>query len=116
MTKRKKYKLYSSFIIHIFKLTMETQESKEISKVMTVINKMGIHARPAAMIVRISNKYPAVEIWIEKDGERINGKSIMSLMMLAAGKGSKINFIASGDEAENMLNEIEDLFESCFDE
>ena len=60
----------------------------ETVRVLTVQNKMGIHARPAAMIVRISNKYPSTEIWVEKDGEEVNGKSIMSLMMLAAGKGS----------------------------
>ncbi|MFI3291871.1 MAG: HPr family phosphocarrier protein [Opitutales bacterium] len=95
---------------------MGNSELKEISKIMTVVNKMGIHARPAAMIVRISNNYPAVEVWIEKDGERINGKSIMSLMMLAAGKGSQINFIASGDQAEDMLSEIENLFQNAFDE
>lgn len=95
---------------------MGNSELKEISKIMTVVNKMGIHARPAAMIVRISNNYPSVEVWIEKDGERINGKSIMSLMMLAAGKGSQINFIASGEQAEDMLNEIENLFQNAFDE
>ena len=69
----------------------------EMSRVLTVQNKMGIHARPAAMIVRISNKYANCEVWVEKDGEQVNGKSIMSLMMLAAGKGSEVKFIASGN-------------------
>ena len=62
----------------------------ETVRVLSVQNKMGIHARPAAMIVRISNKYPSTELWVEKDGEEVNGKSIMSLMMLAAGKGSEL--------------------------
>ena len=88
----------------------------EISRVLTVQNKMGIHARPAAMIVRISNKYANCEVWVEKDGEQVNGKSIMSLTMLAAGKGSEVKFIASGDDADSMLDEIEALFNRKFDE
>ena len=47
----------------------------ETVRVLSVQNKMGIHARPAAMIVRISNKYPSTELWVEKDGEEVNGKS-----------------------------------------
>lgn len=88
----------------------------ETVRVLSVQNKMGIHARPAAMIVRISNKYPSTELWVEKDGEEVNGKSIMSLMMLAAGKGSELKFIAQGDDAQIMLDEIEDLFNRKFDE
>lgn len=88
----------------------------ETVRVLSVQNKMGIHARPAAMIVRISNKYPSTELWVEKDGEEVNGKSIMSLMMLAAGKGSELKFIAQGENASAMLDEIEDLFNRKFDE
>ena len=88
----------------------------EISRLLTVQNKMGIHARPAAMIVRISNKYAHCDVWVEKDGERVNGKSIMSLMMLAAGRGSELNFVASGEDAGAMLDEIEALFNRKFDE
>ena len=88
----------------------------ETFRVLSVQNKMGIHARPAAMIVRISNKYPSTELWVEKDGEEVNGKSIMSLMMLAAGKGSELKFIAQGDDAQIMLDEIEALFNRKFDE
>lgn len=88
----------------------------ETVRVLSVKNKMGIHARPAAMIVRISNKYPSTELWVEKDGEEVNGKSIMSLMMLAAGKGSELKFIAQGDDSQIMLDEIEDLFNRKFDE
>ena len=88
----------------------------ETVRVLSVQNKMGIHARPAAMIVRISNKYPSTELWVEKDGEEVNGKSMMSLMMLAAGKGSELKFIAQGDDAQIMLDEIEALFNRKFDE
>ena len=82
---------------------------------LTVLNKMGIHARPAAMIVRITNKFKS-EVFVEKDDEQVNGKSIMGLMMLAAGKGSVIKFIATGDDAQEMLTELEALFARKFDE
>ncbi len=76
---------------------------------------MGIHARPAAMIVRITNKFKS-DVFVEKEEEQVNGKSIMGLMMLAAGKGSKVRFIASGDDAAAMLDELEALFNRKFDE
>ena len=64
--------------------TQETSDSNEtLSKELVVQNKMGIHARPAAMIVRIANTYSG-EVWVDKDDEQVNGKSIMGLMMLAA--------------------------------
>jgi phosphocarrier protein HPr len=80
-----------------------------------VQNKMGIHARPAAMIVRVTNKFKA-DVFVEKDDEQVNGKSIMGLMMLAAAKGTKIKFIATGEDGETMLNELEALFAKKFDE
>jgi len=86
-----------------------------ISKELVVQNKMGIHARPAAMIVRITNKFKA-DVFVEKDEEQVNGKSIMGLMMLAAGKGSKVKFIVSGEDAAAMVAELEALFARKFDE
>ena len=85
------------------------------TKVLTVQNKMGIHARPAAMIVRITNKFKA-DVLVERDEEQVNGKSIMGLMMLAAGKGSKVRFLATGGDAAQMLAELEALFARKFDE
>ncbi len=84
-------------------------------KELLVLNKMGIHARPAAMIVRVTNKYKA-DIFVEKDEEQVNGKSIMGLMMLAAAKGTKVKFIATGDDAAAVLSELEALFAKKFDE
>ena len=98
--------------------TPETSDSNEtLNKELVVQNKMGIHARPAAMIVRIANTY-AGEVWVEKDGEQVNGKSIMGLMMLAAGKGSKLIVRAEGaaEDGERMLGELVDLFERRFEE
>ena len=84
-------------------------------KELVVQNKMGIHARPAAMIVRITNKFKA-EVFVEREDEQVNGKSIMGLMMLAAGKGTKVKFLATGDDASAMLAELEALFARKFDE
>jgi phosphocarrier protein len=84
-------------------------------KELVVQNKLGIHARPAAMIVRITNKFKA-EVFVEKDEEQVNGKSIMGLMMLAAGKGAKVKFLVTGEDAQQMINELEQLFARKFDE
>ncbi len=82
---------------------------------LVVQNKMGIHARPAAMIVRVTNKFKA-DVLVEKDDEQVNGKSIMGLMMLAAGKGSKVRFSVTGEDGAAMLDELEALFARKFDE
>lgn len=84
-------------------------------KMLVVKNKMGIHARPAAMIVRAANKFQS-EVFFQKDDELVNGKSIMGLMMLAAGSASKIKVIANGDDAEELIREMEALFDRKFDE
>ncbi|MDA0347407.1 MAG: HPr family phosphocarrier protein [Verrucomicrobia bacterium] len=93
----------------------QTAENDSKERLVEVINKMGIHARPAAMIVRISNRHNA-EVYVEKDGEMVNGKSIMGLMMLAAGQGSKLKFIANGPGAQEVLDDIEKLFKDKFNE
>jgi len=92
-----------------------TAAAKTLTKELLVQNKMGIHARPAAMIVRVTNKFKS-EVYVEKDEEQVNGKSIMGLMMLAAAKGSTVKFVASGLDAEQMLADLEALFAKKFDE
>ena len=95
--------------------TETTPAGPSLVKELVVQNKLGIHARPAAMIVRITNKYKS-EVFVEKDEEQVNGKSIMGLMMLAAGKGSKVRFLVTGEDAQQMLAELEQLFARKFDE
>ena len=85
------------------------------TKALIVKNEMGVHARPAAMIVRVANRFTS-DLFVEKDDEVVDGKSIMGLMMLAAGSGSTMNFTAEGDDAKQMLIEIEGLFDSKFNE
>ena len=89
--------------------------SGKIQKEVTIVNKLGLHARPAAMFVRVANKHRA-EIWVEKDGEQVNGKSIMGLMMLAAGQGSRLLISAEGADAQGALQELQELVERRFDE
>ncbi|MGE3310080.1 MAG: HPr family phosphocarrier protein [Limisphaerales bacterium] len=75
---------------------------------LVVINRLGIHARPAAMFVRVASRFHS-EITLEKDGERINGKSIMGLMMLAAGPGSRLRIEAAGEDADEALRALDEL-------
>jgi phosphocarrier protein len=86
-----------------------------MTKDFLVSNKLGIHARPAAMFVKTANRF-ACDIFVEKDGEKVNGKSIMGLMMLAAGPGSKLTVHAQGQDATQALTEIETLIKRKFDE
>jgi phosphocarrier protein HPr len=86
-----------------------------MTKDLLVSNKLGIHARPAAMFVKTANRFTC-DIFVEKDGEKVNGKSIMGLMMLAAGPGSKLTVHAQGHDASQALAELETLIKRKFDE
>jgi phosphocarrier protein len=91
-----------------------TSQSKA-TKELTILNRLGLHARPSAMFVKTASRFRA-EIWVEKDGERVNGKSIMGLMMLAAGQGSKLSISCEGADADKALAEIEAVILRKFDE
>ncbi len=82
-------------------------------KALTVQNRIGIHARPAQHIVKIASRYKA-EFYIEYEDQRINGKSIMGVLMLAAEGGSTVVLDAEGSDAEELLNELEQLFVDKF--
>ena len=84
-----------------------------IEKELTIRNKMGMHARPAAQFVKRASKYQC-DVWVEKDDEPVNGKSIMGLMMLAAGRGETIKIIADGTDAEKAMADLEELVQSGF--
>src|SRR5215469_11404017 len=93
----------------------KTPNSEFLIKELTISNKLGIHARPAALFVKTANRF-ACEIFVEKDGEKINGKSIMGLMMLAAGPGSKVTLHVRGSDAPLAIAELEALVQRKFDE
>jgi phosphocarrier protein HPr len=90
-------------------------EGEFLTKELTIVNKSGIHARPAAMFVKTANRFGS-DIFVEKDGEKINGKSIIGLMMLAAGPGSKVTVHAKGADAAAAITELEALVQRKFDE
>ena len=86
-----------------------------IEKTIEVVNKLGVHARPSAMLVKTATRFRS-EFHIEKEGMKVNGKSIMGVMMLAAECGSELNIIIDGPDEEYLLKEIEKLFKEKFGE
>ncbi len=89
--------------------------AQKAEKEITVVNRLGLHARPAALFVKVASRFRA-EVWVKKESEEVNGKSIMGLMMLAAGPGSKLTIHAHGHDASQPLTELEALFKGKFDE
>jgi len=93
---------------------MSSKSGEPMTKVLTVINRPGMHARPAANLARTATKFKC-DIMIEKDGETVNAKSIMGLMMLAAGPGTKLTVHATGADASAALGELDALAKRKFD-
>ena len=85
------------------------------TKDLTVLNRLGLHARPSAQFVKTCSRFKC-DVWVEKDGEQVNGKSIMGLMMLAAGLGSTLKITCEGADADKALVEIEAIILRKFDE
>lgn len=86
-----------------------------ITKTLTVLNKLGIHARPAAQFVRVASRFQA-DVTVEKDDESVDGKSIMGLMMLAVGCGAQIKVIAEGSDEAETIAALEELVAGKFGE
>lgn len=95
--------------------TRGAERTQKVEKDIAVINRLGLHARPAAMFVRIASRYRC-DVWVAKDSEEVNGKSIMGLMMLAAGQGSKLHLRCEGTDAEKALADLEELINARFHE
>ena len=93
-------------------------ENRIEERILEVQNYQGLHARPAALIVKIASQYKAdVTVCREDDDEEeVNAKSIMGLMMLAAGQGTKLLFRAAGEDAAELLDDLEALFKANFNE
>ena len=77
-----------------------------LKKKIKIMNPQGLHARPASIFVRIANKYES-DVAVKKGGEKVNGKSIMGLLMLAASQGSTVELEVSGPDAEAAMSELE---------
>lgn len=81
----------------------------------TIINKLGLHARAAAKLVNIASKYTSL-VEIDKNGQQVNGKSIMGVMMLAASQGSTITLLVDGEDEKECIDEMVSLINNYFDE
>ena len=86
-----------------------------IEKQITIINKLGLHARAAAKLIGTTSRFTS-DIKISKDGRQVDGKSIMSVMMLAASKGTELTFTVEGYDESDALDAIEVLIQNRFDE
>ncbi|MCK4857856.1 MAG: HPr family phosphocarrier protein [candidate division Zixibacteria bacterium] len=85
-----------------------------ISKTVKIINKLGLHARPSARVVQVTSRFKS-EIMLEKDGVEVNGKSIMGVLMLAAGIGSEVKVTTNGEDEEEALEVVSELLASNFE-
>lgn len=83
--------------------------------IFTIRNKLGLHARPAATFVKMANEFKS-DIWIEKDGTEVNGKSIMGLLMLACPLGSRVMLKVDGADEEKAFQDLGQLIDDGFQE
>ena len=86
-----------------------------ISRAFTINNKLGLHARPSAQVTQVASRF-ASDIHIARNGRRVNAKSIMGVMMLAAGQGTVVTVDAEGDDAQAAVDAIGALIDSGFGE
>lgn len=93
-----------------------TDSGSAVEIEVTISNQQGMHARPAAQFVKLASKYPQAELTVSKDSMSVNGKSIIGIMMLAAGPGSTLVLRAEGQNSETMLEDLKRLIESRFGE
>lgn len=86
-----------------------------LSQELVIVNKLGLHARAAAKLVRLASSCKC-EVFIERGTRKVNAKSIMGVMLLAAGKGTKINIVVDGDDEGDALKKMSDLINDGFGE
>jgi phosphocarrier protein HPr len=86
-----------------------------LSAELTIVNKLGLHARAAAKLTQVANSFNS-DVWLSRNGRRVNAKSIMGVMMLAAGKGASIGVEAEGADAEAALEAMRRLVADKFGE
>lgn len=86
-----------------------------IERMVTIKNRAGIHARPAALLVQTASRFKS-KIFIEKDSDRINGKSIMGIITLGAGYGTNLKLMADGEDESDAVEAIGRLFDTKFEE
>ena len=93
----------------------DSSEPRPVEKTVTIVNRLGLHARAAAKLVTLAAKYQS-EVRVSKDGREVSGKSIMGVMMLAAAQGSHITLVAEGPDAAEALDALAALIANKFEE
>lgn len=88
----------------------------ELSEQVEVINKLGLHARAAGLLVKKAQEFKNAELYLSKDGYEVNGKSIMGVLTLAAAKGESVTIRTIGEEAQDLLDAVRELFSAKFHE
>jgi len=96
-------------------MALYSRDSQNVTRKLEVLNKLGLHARPCSKFVKLATSFRA-EVWVSKDDQTVNGKSIMGLMMLAAGQGSVLVVKCEGADAQDAVAALEKLLLSKFDE
>ncbi len=91
------------------------RKQQEVSGSLEIINPLGLHARAASKLVSLANRYSA-EVWIDKDGTEVNGKSILGVLMLAAAKGTVITLRCEGSDADEAYKALAGLVQDGFGE
>ena len=86
-----------------------------LTKTLTIVNKLGLHARAAAKLVKLASSFES-DIQVKRQQRAVNGKSIMGVMLLAASKGTEIELIVSGDDEETAMQALIDLINDRFGE
>lgn len=86
-----------------------------IQSSIVIVNKLGLHARASAKLTQLASSFPC-EVWLERNGRRVNAKSIMGVMMLAAARGSTITIDTQGEGADAALQAIQELVADRFGE
>ena len=94
---------------------MSLQEKSTVRREITILNTLGLHARPASLFVKTTSRFKS-SVKIIKEGHEIDGKSIMGLLMLAAGPGTALKILADGPDEADLIRSLDDLFERHFDD
>lgn len=94
---------------------MSVPAGKTVERTVDIINKLGLHARASAKLVTLANKFTA-DVRLKKDGREVSAKSILNIIMLAAGLGSEVTLIAEGEDAEQAIEELAALVADKFGE
>lgn len=96
-------------------MALYSRDAAHPSRQVEILNRLGLHARPCSKFVKVASSFKC-EVWVTKDGQTVHGKSIMGMMMLAAGQGSKLTIKCEGADAPDCLTALEKLVLSKFDE